>query len=209
MLKAAERSRRENKNLGREIEFNKDTIITISQDKFLSRNKNKKLIELLCEEFEKEKCSAVVAEEDADFLIVSTAEKCNVSETTWIIGEDIDLLVILTQHTPINTVYFLKPGKGNVNDCIYDSNSFKYFKVKKLIGFLHAFTGCDTTSGFFKQGGNKLIKTLSDDVVLQQKAQHFYDPTVNPDVLAARANDIVSQMYGSKKDKKTTRAVIF
>ena len=43
----------------------------ISQDKFLSRNKNKKkLIELLCEEFEKEKCSAVIAEKDADFLMV-------------------------------------------------------------------------------------------------------------------------------------------
>ena len=104
----------------------------------MSRNKNKtKLIELLCEEFEKEKCSTVVAEEDADFLIVSIAEKCSVSGTTSIIGEDIDLLVILTQHAPVNTVYFLKPGKGNVNDCIYDSNSFKYLKVKKLIGFLH------------------------------------------------------------------------
>ena len=96
------------------------------------------------------------------------------SGTTWIIGEDIDLLVILTQHAPINTIYFLKPGKGNVNDCIYDSNSFKYLKVKELIGFPHAFTGCDT-SCFFKQGKNKLIKTLSNDVVLQKKAQHFYD----------------------------------
>ena len=95
-----------------------------------------------------------------------------------------------------------------MNDCIYDSNSFKFLKVKKLIGFLHAFTGCDTTSGFFKQGENKLIKTLSDDV-LQQKVQHFYDPTVNPDVLTASANDIVSQMYASRKDKKTTRAVVF
>ena len=91
----------------------------------------------------------------------------------------------------------------------YMTNSFKYLKVKELIGFLRAFTGCDTTSGFFKQDENKLIKTLSDDVVLQRKAQHFYDPTVNPDVLAASANDIVSQMYGSKKDKKTTRAVVF
>ena len=103
------------------------------------------LIELMCKKFEKEKCNAVVAEEDADFLIMSTAEKCSVSGTTWIIGEDIDLLVILTQHAPINTVYFLKPGKGNVND----SNSFKYLKVKKLIGFLHAFTGCDTKNTAF------------------------------------------------------------
>ena len=52
--KVAEGSRRKNKNLGREIEFNRNTIITISEDKFLSRNKNeKRLIKLLCEEFEK------------------------------------------------------------------------------------------------------------------------------------------------------------
>ena len=59
------------------------------------------------------------------------------------------------------------------------------------------------------QGKNKLIKTLSDDVVLQQKIQHFYNPTINPHVLASSANDIVGQMYGSKKDKKTTRPVVF
>ena len=54
--KAAERSRRENTNLEREIEFNINTIITVTQDKFLSRNKNKKrLIELLYGDFVKEK----------------------------------------------------------------------------------------------------------------------------------------------------------
>ena len=44
MLKAQKQPRGhgENENLGREIEFNRDTIITISQDNFLSRNKNKK-----------------------------------------------------------------------------------------------------------------------------------------------------------------------
>ena len=110
-------------------------------------------------------------------------------------------LVILTQHAPINAVYFLNPGKENVNDCIYDRKSFKYPEVKKSIGFLHAFTGCDTMS-FFKQGKSKLIKPLNNDVVLQQKAQHFYNLTVNPDVLAASANDIVSRMYSSKKDNK-------
>ena len=129
---------------------------------------------------------------------MSIAEKSSVRETTWIIGEDIDLLVILTHHAPINTVYFLKLGKGNVNDCKYDSNSFKYLKVKKLIGFLHAFIGCDTTSCFFKQGKNKLIKTLSDDVVLQKKVQRFYDPTVNPDVLAASAYDLAKCMAARK-----------
>ena len=90
-----------------------------------------------------------------------------------------------------------------MNDCIYDSNSFKYLKVKKLIGFLHAFTGCDTTFGFFKHDENKLIKTLSDDAAESPAFLRSHRQS------CASANDIVSQMYGSKKDKKTTRAVVF
>ena len=68
---------------------------------------------------------------------------------------------------------------------------------------MHAFTGYDTRSYFFKEGKNKLIKTLANDAVLQQKAQHFYNPNENSDVLAASSNYIVSRMYSSKKDKKS------
>ena len=100
--------------MGREIEFNRQTIISISQDKFLSKDQNKKLIKLLCEQFEKENCTTLVAEEDADFLIVIAGEKCSLTWRTWLVGEDIDLLVILNKHKPYNTIYFLKPGKGNM-----------------------------------------------------------------------------------------------
>ena len=74
------------------------------------------------------------------------------------------------------------------------ANSFKYLKVKKLIGFLHAFTGCDITSCFFKQSKNKLIKTLSDYVVLQKKIQHFYDPTAIAKCMAERK---IKRLYTS------------
>ena len=86
--------------------------------------------------------------------------------------------------------------------------SFKYLKLKKLIGFLHAFTRCDTTSCFFKQSKNKIIKTLLNGVVLWQKAYHFYNPTVNSDVLAASINDIVSRMYSREKSRKNDQNVI-
>ena len=90
-----------------------------------------------------------------------------------------------------------------MNDCIYENKSLKYLEVEKFIGFLHAFTGCDTTSCFFKQGKNKLIKTLANDAVLQEKAKHFYNPHVNPDVLTASANHIVNRIYSIKKNKKS------
>ena len=159
----------------------------------------------MCEQFEKENCTTLVAEENADFLIATTAEKCSLTWRTWIVGEDIDLLVILIlkKHKPYNTIYFSKPGKGNIQDSIYDSNSFKHSTLPYLLTFIHAFTGCDTASGFFKQGKNEIIKILLNDSGLQKQVQCFYDPNATPQALAASACEIVSRLYGTKKDKKS------
>ena len=97
---------------------------------------------------------------------------------------------------------FFKPSKGNVNVCIYNTKSLKYPQLQKLIDNLHAFTGCDTKSCFFKQGKNQIIKIFLNDVVLQQKANYFYNHTLNP-VLAPSSNDISSRMCSSKKDKES------
>ena len=116
--------------------------------------------------------------------------------------EDIDLLVVLNKHKPYNTIYFLKPGKGNIQESIYD-NSFKNSTLQYLLTFIHAFTGCETTSCIFKQGKNQIIKILLNDSGLQKQAQCFYDPNATPQALTARACEIVSQLYGTKKDKKS------
>ena len=130
----------------------------------------------MCEPFEKENFTTLVAEEDADFLIVTTAEKCNLTWRTWIVGEDIDLLVVLNKHKPYHTMYFLKPGRGNIQDSIYDKS--------------------------FKQGKNKIIKILLNDSGLQKQALSFYYPNATPQALAAGVCEIVSRLYGTKKDKK-------
>ena len=155
----------------------------------------------MCEQFEKENCTTLVDEEDADFLIVTTAEKCNLTWRTWIVGEDIDLLVVLNKRKPYNNIYFLKPGKGNIQNSIYD-NSFKHSTLQYLLTFIRAFTGWGTTSCFLKQDKNKIIKMLLNDSSLQKQAQCFYDPNTTPQGLAASACEIVSRLYGTKKDKK-------
>ncbi|GFY63434.1 uncharacterized protein TNIN_241291 [Trichonephila inaurata madagascariensis] len=93
------------------------------------------------------------ARDDADVLIVETAiEESEHHRTAVIVGEDIDLLVILIGRTQTHQeeVFFKKVGKGNVKTQIYSSKSFdKYPHCKKHIFFLHTFSGCDTTSAFF------------------------------------------------------------
>lgn len=96
------------------------------------------------------------ARDDADVLIIETAiDESKLQKTTVITGEDIDLLVILIGITLSHQqeIFFKKVGKGNVKTEIYSSKSFdKYPHSKKQILFLHAISGCDTTSALFRKG---------------------------------------------------------
>ena len=95
-------------------------------------------------------------------FIVQTAIDTSVFEdNVVIVGEDIDLLVIFLQLAPtIENISFLKPGIGKICEKMYTANSLSYPKLQNLIAFIHAFTGCDTISGFYNQGKTKIIKTL-------------------------------------------------
>ncbi|KAI4474185.1 hypothetical protein M0804_014978 [Polistes exclamans] len=54
------------------------------------------------------------AKNDADVFIIETAiEKFDATNTTIVVGEDVDLLVLLTARTPMDEIiYFLKPGRA-------------------------------------------------------------------------------------------------
>lgn len=74
--------------------YNKSRFISMFKEKFTAEN-------------------ALIAH-DADVLIIETAiEQFNLTNTTIVIGEDVDLLVLLTARTSTeNTIFFLKPGKA-------------------------------------------------------------------------------------------------
>ena len=126
---------------------------TTSQEKFLSNNKNKeRLITLLMSTLQNVGYNVKQHKEDADALIVSTGlEKAIDYESVIIVGEDVDLLVMLTgvAEERHNNVYFLKPGKGNSEKCMYTTNSLKNKNLAPYILTCHAFTGCNTTFSSF------------------------------------------------------------
>ena len=61
--------------------------------------------------------------------------------------------------TPIDKIiYFLKPGRALQRTEMYSSKSLSaYPKCQNHILFLHAITGCDTTSGMFRRGKHQHI----------------------------------------------------
>ncbi len=100
-----------------------------------------------------------------------------------IIGEDVDLLVILIGLCNSPNVYFLKPGKRNIAQKIYSPMSAVDRTVTKHILFLHAMSGCDTTSALYNLGKVKFLKVLKNNNDLQNMVEVFKNPGANSEVV--------------------------
>lgn len=161
-IKSYERYRRSTKNLGQIVAvINTGDTVPMKQEKFLFQTNNKDLlVKLIMEKLEAARVKSKQASEDADRLIVMTAieEKC-IDNPSAIIGNDVDLLDLMTALTPTNrTVYFIKKGKLLTDDKLYASND--YVEFKRYILTAHCLSGYDTTSYLYRRGKISLFKLL-------------------------------------------------
>ncbi|KAF0748921.1 Uncharacterized protein FWK35_00020834, partial [Aphis craccivora] len=167
-IKAMEQRRRCESLIGSlEVVFNDFTMtVPTNQQTFLSNRFNKN--RLICTLMQKLENSRQ-AKDDADVLIIKTAIEEAQTKNTIIVGEDVDLLVIfISRTTSREKVYFLKPGKGKVETKIYSPDCMDHYNNgRDIILFLHAVTGCDTTSTFFNKG--------KPCMVLQNDARYNFD----------------------------------
>lgn len=154
--KNCERRRRSKDHLCPEIRIQEDMKPIISKDKFLLNDKNKKqLIDLLKEKLKLEGYYTVQATEDADVLIIEEARKnAQKYDKVIVVGTDVDLLVILSSLPKMydKKIYFLMPSQGKVDEKLYSVGSFSSPEIAEFVLVLHALSGCDTTSAFFRKG---------------------------------------------------------
>lgn len=136
-----------------EILFQLSMNVTSTREKFLANSNNKsRLIEALKDQFVSAGISVRQAEGDADVLIIRTAIDIATKQpasNVYIVGEDIDLLVILIYHSSLSdvNVKLLKPGKwtqkGKMDDSVYCPKNIRASlpNIENYILFLHAFSG--------------------------------------------------------------------
>lgn len=116
-----------------------------------------------------------------------------------ITGEDIDRLVLLTAlGSSKKNVYFQKRGKGNSPTMLYSSNSFKN-KPQDIL-FLHAISGCDTTSAPFGIGKNKVMQMYSKNPSLSELLAIFKDPEATPNQIVDSGEKFLVKLYGGTID---------
>lgn len=145
------------------------------------------------------------AEEDADVLIVNTAISLAATfKNVFVVGEDIDLLVLLTALSPPQSnIYLLKPGRGKTAERQYSTNSFKYKKASNNIIFLHAFSGCDTTSSLFNKGKMKLCSLVEKNAQLDAIIGVYKDKEARAEEIEDAGARFLVTLYGGDMDKES------
>lgn len=187
-------------------ELENHTIIPYLQEKFLSNDSNKnKLIKILMEELGKFGFTCKQAVEDADTLIIMTAISIAAEDKTIIVvGQDIDLLVLLNQLNEENLdILFQKPLTGNTPNCFYSSNSYEDESKRKYVAFIHCFTGCDTTSGCTGKGKITAVRALLNYKDFAVMADSFYEKNSSKTLIAQNGCKLMASMYNKKKNDVT------
>ncbi|KYM96907.1 hypothetical protein ALC62_12417 [Cyphomyrmex costatus] len=209
--KSCERLRRLRKLRCADFVFDENTIPTVAQDKFLSNESNKKNFVIMLKTFlQNSKIEFLQAFEDADVLIVTTAiDKLSTYDSAEIIEEDIDLLVLLTGLAPNSTnIFFRKPCKGKIQEAVYGPQSLKYSNsVRENIFFLHAFSGCDTTSSLFNIGKTKFITAIKNHSQLQSAVELFKLKNVATEMLISTGELFLIAVYGGSKEESSLNSL--
>lgn len=200
--KSSEQDRRKQKKGCIDYQFTPEMVPQISQEVFLSSSKNKtQFIKMLLENFDRHNINWKQSEDDADLMIVETAiDQSRTDSKVAIVSEDTDVLVLLTALSPREKeIYFIKPKRGKTVVKLYSSRSLDHSPaVKSNILFIHAMSGCDTTSAFYKKGKTKLVNLVKKIQHLSTAVAIFKQPNAPIEQILEVGKKCIGGLYGMK-----------
>jgi len=192
---------RRGQNIHPVVHFTAETEFTGKKDAFLSRASNKQgLIDLISDELRKRACTVINATGDADVDIVKAAVESSRRRSTTLIGEDTDLLVLLLHYAypGAEELYYRSDKTQTIK--VYDINRIKAILGQDLCSqllFIHAFTGCDTTSRIFGIGKKSAFqKLVKGDPVIASSAKAFIDQNQSQQVIEDLGSKAMAVMFG-------------
>ena len=157
------------------------------------------------EKFLNSEVGVIQSEDDADTLIVLTAiQKTQNYRKVIVIGEDIDLIVLLLtlSTTQSDQIVFLKPGRGKTETrWFYSIQTLKekFQNMTPHFMFIHALSGCDTTSSIFQQGKLKYVKTFQKHSELQDSLLIFNNESSSADDILSVGQEFLLKLFNASK----------
>jgi len=173
--------RRSKGAIGPKLKFTEDTSCRSKKELFLANSENKQcFINMLSVKLNESNSKTIHATGDADFLIVKTAVSCAIKRLTFVIGEDTGLIVLLCFHAELkaNAIIFKSESKqlGGRKLKVWSIHQTKILlgpDVCRLLPFVHAITGCDTTSRMFGIGKAVALRKLGSNAHFKTQVKIF------------------------------------
>ena len=139
--------------------------LKLNVDKVNISEATKAVIQLIMEQMKQKGCDVIQAEGDVDVEIAKVAISMSAFRLTSLIGEDIDLLVLLLFHTDVSKCTALYFRSKLVKSYVYNIKVLKQVLREAVCNdllFLYAFTRYDSVSRVFgigkKSGFQRIIK---------------------------------------------------
>jgi len=183
----------------------------------LSRDINKAaMITLISAALIRKGCRVIQSPGDADIDIVQATVERSRHCTTTLVGEDTDLLILLFHYSSTdNENTYFRSNKQSKERRVYNINLLKGTlgnDVCTKLLFVHAYTGCDSTSRFFEIGKKAVFqKLLKSDPVMMAFASTFILGNNSSEDISDLGKDLMVNLFGGKSDTtlSSLRHVIF
>ena len=176
-----------------DINFTENMPCRIKKDQFLANQRNKqRFLNLLATKLREQHIEVLQADDDADLLIAQTALNSAKDRPTIVVGEDTDVLVLLLYHIQNyhQKVIYRSAKHSQGKACrIWDINKTAKLHGEttcRLLPFVHAVTGCDTTSRLFGLGKAVALKKVATNEYFRSQGEIFMsNGRTNDDIIKA------------------------
>ena len=182
-----------------------------NQEAFLSNERNKSQFIVLLTQYLKEDGQIVHnSTGDADTMIIKCALRFAIRRNEVnVVADDTDVLILLIYHwkPSMADIYFHSEAKksqkkGLVVFKISDLSSNIGQVITANILFLHAWSGCDTTSATYGHGKTSLLKKIKNSEELQQISSSMCDPDATAEQLVKLVTTyLLFYMVANKKTR--------
>ncbi|GBN72540.1 hypothetical protein AVEN_37132-1 [Araneus ventricosus] len=136
------------------------------------------------------------ADEDADCLFVKAPAFAPTHPSVVVIGEDIELFVILIGICTFRQRIFPKTRKRKIAEKIISPHTVLEKTITDNILFIHAMSGCDTTSALFNYVKLKFVQTLKNNNDLLKVIVIFKNPDMTLEAVVDVGNRFLVALCG-------------
>ncbi len=179
--------------LGVDVEVAADMMLRMQKKLFLNNTKNKqKFINLLGSTLERAGIHVMHSEADADYNIALAACRTAQSSPVTVIADDTDILVLLIHHWNQGYSSVSMKTSTKVIDIGEMKNQLGPVICQHIL-FLHAVTGCDTTS---KPFGLSKSSVLTKAETLTIASQVFLEEGQSKDNIDTAGRTALAALYG-------------